>query len=158
MLYTGSRNYSICNLELDSEARLWSGSGIRYGRVSRSAASGFYTVTPCRVLDTRASGGALAAGGTLPVQVVGGCGIPAGASAVSVNVTVVGATAGGQMTAFPTGEPRPGTSVISFPAAVTRANNAVLKLGDGSLSFFNGQTSGAAHLVIDVNGYFHEGT
>ena len=88
---------------------------------------------------------------------VGACGIPAGASAVSVNVTVVGPSAQGEMTAYPANVSRPNTSVISYRPGIVRANNAILKLGNGALAFYCNQPSGNAHLIIDVNGYFMEG-
>ena len=48
----------------------------------------FYTVTPCRMLDTRA-GAPLASGVPLLVSAAGACGIPANARAVAVNVTTI---------------------------------------------------------------------
>jgi hypothetical protein len=37
---------------------------------------------------------------------------------------------------------------------VTRANNALLSLGAGaSLSLYSTQATGAAHVIVDVNGY-----
>jgi RHS repeat-associated protein len=116
----------------------------------------FYTLTPCRVLDTRSPYAPLAAGETRSVMLTGACGIPANATAVSVNLTAVDATAQGELTAFPANEPRPTASAISYQAALTRANNGILKLGNGALAFFANQPSGSAHLIIDVNGYFVE--
>ena len=114
----------------------------------------FYTLTPCRVLDTRSQGGAINAGETRSVAMAGICGIPSGASAVSVNLTVVTPTAQGELTAFPADEARPTTSAISYRAGIVRANNGVLKLGGDALAFYANQSSGNVHLIIDVNGYF----
>jgi ELWxxDGT repeat protein len=73
-----------------------------------TAGTGFYTVPPCRVFDTR-SGSPL---GTAPRRfaVGGSCGIPATALAVTANLTAVGATDNGHVVAWPAGtaEPRPG--------------------------------------------------
>src|SRR5262249_29877906 len=60
--------------------------------VAAPTAKSFYTVTPCRLLDTRDSS-ALLSGTPLTFPVAGitafACGIPAGASAISANITVV---------------------------------------------------------------------
>ncbi|MGH2628036.1 MAG: RHS repeat-associated core domain-containing protein, partial [Anaerolineales bacterium] len=125
---------------------------------SASAADGFYTLTPCRVVDTRNQAAPVAAGETRIVQVAGVCGVPAAAAAVSLNMTVVDATERGEMTAMPaTVVSVPSSTVISYPASLARANNAVLKLGNGALGFYSRQPAGSAHLVVDVNGYFVEG-
>lgn len=113
----------------------------------------FYTVTPCRVFDTRLLGGPLGAGETRTFAISGICGVPADAVSVSVNITVAEATALGEMTAFPANESRPDTIAIAYPVTNARANNAVLKLGAGSLSFYN-NSAGTAQLILDVNGYF----
>ncbi len=118
---------------------------------------GFYTLPPCRLLDTRNQSAPLSAGETRTVPMAGSCGIPSGSSAVSVNITVVDASAQGEMTAFPANASRPTASAISYRSVLARANNAILKLGNGALAFFCNQPSGSAHLIIDVNGYFMEG-
>ena len=116
----------------------------------------FYTVTPCRMLDTR-SGSPLAAGGTLLVTLTGApCGIPSGATSVSANVTVTQQTAQGHLTIYPADVALPVISTIEFQAGVTRANNAVLGLsgdGFGQVRVFNG-SAGTVHVILDVNGYF----
>jgi hypothetical protein len=121
----------------------------------------FYTVTPCRILDTRNANGpwggpALSANQQRTFPIAGVCGIPSAAKSVSVNVTVTGPAAGGFFSLYP-GDAIPlGTSVLSFGAGQTRAASAVMRLatdGSGSLGVLNG-SSGAAHLILDVNGYF----
>jgi hypothetical protein len=117
----------------------------------------YYTVTPCRAYDSRAVGaaGALAAGTDNAILVAGYCGIPATAKAVSLNVTVVGPSAGGHLRLYASGTPRSGTSSISYASGQTRANNAVVSLGtDGALIVHVTQPSGTMQVVIDVNGYF----
>lgn len=114
----------------------------------------FYTLTPCRVLDTRDQSAPLSAGETRTVQMAGSCGIPSHAAAVAVNITVVNATTNGELTAYPANESKPTASAISYQAGLTRANNGILKLGNGALAFFNNQSSGSAHLIVDVTGYF----
>ncbi len=121
-----------------------------------STGGDFFTLTPCRVLDTRDQATPLTPGETRTVTLAGVCGIPSSATAVSINITAVDSTAQGEMTAWPANEPQPVTSAISYQASLNRANNGILKLGNGALSFFANQLSGTVHLVIDVNGYFTE--
>lgn len=120
----------------------------------------FYTLTPCRVLDTREASGApaLVAGATRVFTVVGQgagqCQVPPTAKAVSVNVTVTQPTSPGHLTVFPGGNP-PLASTINFFPGQTRANNAIVPLGaNGTISVLDGQPSGGTHFILDVNGYF----
>jgi hypothetical protein len=127
---------------------------------------GFFTVTPCRLIDTRAvegerGGPALMAGATRTFDVVAGsCSIPASARAISVNVTVTQATAAGYLQLFPAGGGTPTVSTINYSAGRTRGNNAIVRLGDlGQLAVRCGQAAGTtAHFILDVNGYFQEET
>lgn len=60
------------------------------------------------------------------------------------------------MVAFPSGASRPAASAISYRPMKAHANDAVLKLGGGAVSFHCNQPSGTASLIIDVNGYFKQ--
>ncbi|HXO27375.1 MAG TPA: hypothetical protein VOA80_08540 [Thermoanaerobaculia bacterium] len=121
----------------------------------------FYTLAPCRVLDTRGAQGslggpALGAGEKRTLVIAGVCGIPGGAPSVSVNVTITGAAAAGFLTLAPGGQPLPQTSAIDYAAGQTRANNSILGLardGSGSFVVLN-QSVGTVQLIVDVNGYF----
>ena len=121
----------------------------------------FYTLPPCRVIDTRGAQGSLAgpalgAGEQRTFVIAGACGIPGGAPSVSVNVTITSPTAGGFLTLAPGGQPMPLTSTINYAADATRANNAILGLArDGSGSFVVvNESVGTVQLILDVNGYF----
>jgi len=128
-----------------------------------AAGTSFHTLTPCRVVDTRNPdgpwGGPPLQPGLERIFDVGAspCGIPAGASAVSVNVTVTGAVGGGSLLVYAGDElQRPGASTISFSAGRTRANNAMVKLavdGSGTIKVYAG-TTGTVDFILDVNGYF----
>jgi hypothetical protein len=119
----------------------------------------FYTLTPCRVANTRTTDApALSSAVRRVLPVAGRCGIPATAKAVSANLTVVGAAGTGHIAAWPADQPAPATSVINFRLNQTRANNAILPLardGSGGLAvqaFVLG--GGTVDLLLDVNGYF----
>jgi hypothetical protein len=116
----------------------------------------FYTVTPCRLLDTRASGLPLIAATDRGFAAVGHCGIPTDARAVSINLTAVDPGAAGHLKLHSWGPP-PETSSINFVAGRTRANNAIVPLGPTGEILVRCNMPGstaAVHLVIDVNGYF----
>jgi hypothetical protein len=119
----------------------------------------FYTVTPCRIVDTRNPAGpvgapALSANAPRQFPITGYCGIPSTAKAVSLNVTIVFPTASGSVTLYPAFILPTGTNSISYSAGQVRANNAVLPLNAGQLSAVAGQAAGTVDLIIDVNGYF----
>jgi len=121
----------------------------------------YYTVTPCRLVDTRNAAGpwggpALLAGADRTFAVVGQCGIPGTARAVSANVAATQSTTGpGFLTLYPAGVSLPLASTVNYGAGQTRANNAIVPLGAaGDLAVHCGQASGTAHVIIDVNGYF----
>jgi hypothetical protein len=122
--------------------------------------AGYYTLTPCRVADTRDADGpyggpALSAGATRSFVMSGRCAIPAEADAVAINVSVTQPTAPGFLTLYPLGVTPPLASTINYGAGQTRANNAIVQLGSGkSLAVTCGQSSGATHVILDVVGYF----
>jgi hypothetical protein len=90
------------------------------------------------------------------VTMVGNCGIPVGAVAISANVTVTQPTAPGHLTLFAGNLTPPPTSNVSFSPGQTRANNAILGVstdGTGRVAVLNGSV-GTVHFVVDVNGYF----
>jgi hypothetical protein len=138
-------------------ARRWFLAGCASGAVCGS----FFTLTPCRLIDTRNptgpyGGPSLAAGASRSFTLAGQCGIPPTATALSVNVVSIGPTSGPAfLTGFPGGMPRPLISTVNAGAGQIRANNAILTLGGaGDISVYCGQGSGTADVVIDVNGYF----
>lgn len=125
----------------------------------QKAAAGLYTVTPCRIVDTRNPAGpwgapALEAGATRAFAIGGVCGVPADATAAALNVTITGATGAGSLTVFPGTGPAPETSSIHFAAGKTRANNVTMGLAAGILSVLDRQAEGTVELIIDVSGYY----
>ncbi len=120
----------------------------------------FYTVVPCRILDTRLANGplggpALPAGGSRTFVAAGQCGIPADARSIAGNLSVTNSTASGYLTAYAGGLSLPPTSTINYRSGQTRANNAVLSLGlSGDFVLRTGQSTGTVDVIVDVTGYF----
>jgi PKD repeat protein len=118
----------------------------------------FYTVTPCRLLDTRITLSPLLAGAAArPIPVAGVCGVPFGARSVAVNLTAVSATTAGAISIYPADYPSGFNNTIDFNTGGVRACGAVLPLssdGLGELAATAVLTSGQVQLVIDVSGYF----
>ncbi len=127
----------------------------------------FVGANPLRLVDTRnAVGGPTgvvrpATPRSVPVRGVtvdvGGVArqVPADASAVALNVTMVDAGAQGYATVWPCGTPRPEASNVNFAAGATVANGVVAPIGpDGSVCVY---TSTDAHLLVDLAGWFAGG-
>ena len=120
-----------------------------------TAGLSFYTVTPCRLVDTRGPDAPiLTQGEERTFTVVGRCGVPATAKALALNVTVAGPTAAGNMQLWPGGTERPSTPIINFGAGQTQANNAVVAVGPSGAVNAVLSPAGQAHLIVDVSGYF----
>jgi hypothetical protein len=125
------------------------------------AAAKFYSLAPCRLVDTRnadapLAGPVLAAGASRLFDIRNVCGVPTTAGSVSLNLTVTQPASPGYLTLFPGSATPPLASSINFRAGQTRANNAITPLasdGSGTIGILNG-SSGNAHVIVDVNGYF----
>jgi len=121
---------------------------------------GFYTVTPCRLVDTRNptgpfGGPALQANSNRSFTIAGRCGIPSTAEAVTLNVTATQADSSGDLSLYPGGSSMPTSSAINYSAGKTRANNGTDALGPaGDLVVHCDQAAGSVHLLLDVSGYF----
>ncbi|MDA7773152.1 DUF5011 domain-containing protein [Pseudomonadales bacterium] len=81
--------------------------------------------------------------------------VPAGATAASLNVTVVNPVAGGFVTVWPCGVTRPLSSNLNFVAGDIVPNGVIASIGsNGSVCFYSSQES---DLIVDIAGWF-EGT
>jgi hypothetical protein len=123
----------------------------------------FYPVNPFRVLDTRAPLGVPSAvpaqsGQPLAVRVAGIGEVPASAvSMVALNVTVTAPTQRGFLTVYPDGEAKPGTSNLNFVAHQTVPNLVVARVpASGFVDL--ALSAGAAHVLVDVVGWFGSAT
>jgi hypothetical protein len=117
----------------------------------------FHPVDSTRVLDTRPTGG-LAAARIVRFPVAGQGAIPPDASAVTVNMTVLGPATAGSITVFPGDTAWNATASISFAAKQAKQSMITAKLGgDGSLAVRNNIAS-AIQVIADVVGYYAGGT
>ena len=119
---------------------------------------GFDGLTPNRLLDTREVGQGPCVNGVRNLTVTGGTTtVPEGASAVSLNVTVVSPLTPGYLTVFPTGATRPTASTLNYVAGQVVPNGTVVKVGDnGAISLYT--NSGCPHVIVDVVGYYEGST
>jgi hypothetical protein len=123
------------------------------GSASPAGSSGlFVPIAPTRAYDSRTPPATLHQSlSTKAVQMGGGV-IPAGASAVSMNLTSDAAVAPGFLTVFPADQPLPTISNLNYGTFDPRANASVVMLSTGgALNTLVNQTT---HVIIDVNGYF----
>jgi len=116
----------------------------------------FYTLTPCRIVDTRngQNGGTLQAGVERDYAIPPNCGIPSYATAYSFNVTVL-PTQGELdfLTVWPQGEPMPNTSTLNDYTGTIVANAAIVPAGPNNTTAFQ-PFNKPTDLLLDVNGYF----
>jgi uncharacterized repeat protein (TIGR01451 family) len=123
--------------------------------------TGYYTLPPCRLVDTRLADGplggpALAANVARDFVLAGACGVPADAVAVVLISTAVAPTAAGGLQIYAAGgTPLADGGIVHYGAGVTRASNGIVVLGaGGAVSALAEQPAGTVHLVLDVAGYF----
>jgi len=121
----------------------------------------FASVEPQRLMDTRSDPAyhvgdqhQFGQGETQDLVVAGGTSpVPANATAVVVNVTVVDPTASSHVDVWPTGAAQPNVSNVNFTPGETVPNLAEVKIGDGGqISLFN--RNGSVDVIVDVVGYY----
>ncbi|MFD1703100.1 hypothetical protein ACFSCV_08790 [Methylopila henanensis] len=118
-------------------------------------------ITPCRAFSNAAT---MTATQTKSYQIAGasdfstqggpavGCGIPASAKAVAINLTANGPTGTGFLRAFASDTPRPATAVLNYRSGASITGAATVALGaTGQLSIY---ASAATKVVGDVTGYY----
>jgi hypothetical protein len=109
-----------------------------------------YTLTPCRVIDTRKGNGAFS--GELTVDVVDSpCAPPSTAQAYVFNATVVPSGGLGYLTLWPDREPKPLVSTLNAIDGAITSNMAIVPNINGSTDAF---ASGITQLILDISSYF----
>ena len=126
----------------------------------------FFPVTPCRVADTRNAvgvngGPALTVLQTRTFRIQGNCGVPVGAKAVTVNVTVVQPGEAGWLGLYPSATSFSGTSTINFNTGeFAIANGAIVPLSAATNDIsvlwgnYSSNRTNTANVILDVTGYF----
>ncbi len=124
-----------------------------FDSASDSSALAFFPLTPCRILDTRNSGGPISGGQEHDFPIPGNCGIPSDAVAYSLNITAVPSSGGvSYVTVWPKGQTQPLVSTLNDPTGTVVANAAIVPAGgDNATAVFPSNTT---NLLIDTNGYF----
>jgi hypothetical protein len=125
----------------------------------------FVPITPCRLFDTRPAPdnvgprtAPLTAGDTFTVPVRGSngnCVIPAGATGVAMNVTIVNPTGFSYLTIYPGDASRPLSSNLNWtPSSSPTPNQVTVKLGEslGDIKVYN--LAGSVDVLADIVGYF----
>jgi|CXWL01.1.fsa_nt_gi uncharacterized protein (DUF1501 family) len=122
-----------------------------------SIASGFVSLAPLRLFDTRDGTGGrstpIGQGESWAFPIAGLYGVPADATAVALNVTADGATAPSYVSVWPGGTVKPFTANLNPVPGLAVPNLAIGQLGPaGSVSFYN--NTGSVNLLADLVGYF----
>jgi hypothetical protein len=111
---------------------------------------------PTRVLDTRKAIGVttktpLPTGGTISLNLAGK--VPAGTTAVAMNLTETGATGNGLLTAYPKGSALPVASNLNYATGQTLANVVIVPVADDTVEIHE-SGSGSANVLADLVGYY----
>ena len=120
----------------------------------------FFTVAPCRAVDTRDPVGALGGPALTPQSartfaLAGACGIPASAKSVAVNLTVTQPAAPGTSSFIPRKWPSPCEQhqLLRGADALEQRDPSAL---DGWIRVVavENAAAGSVHFILDVSGYF----
>jgi hypothetical protein len=149
------------------------GMAIASGSTQTQAAGPFQfnSLTPCRIFDTRdtnqssptyVGGIKLVNPGPHKFNIKNKCGVPPGAQAVTLNVTVVSPNVAGDLRMFPSDVAQPVVSTLNYNAGEPAlANGAIVPLAAAAtqdLSIVLGMAAAAGagniHVLVDVTGYF----
>ncbi len=141
-------------------------SGYFVGQNNMLGGGAYHPITSGRILDTRTDTGALPAGYEIMIPFSfnhpGGPDIDSHVSAVAFNITAVGPTTTGYLSTD--GD---NTSVLNFAKGQTVPNMAILHtdhcmssqcLNMPYIVIYNGQTTGKTEVLVDVIGYYDDGS
>ena len=124
-----------------------------------SSGDTYHAIDPTRLLDTRYGNGLsarLSANAPATFQITGRGGIPAGATAITGNVTVTDETDSWAIFVGPIPIVHPASSTLNFVAGDIRANGLTVALGAGGKlsATYMARDGATTDLVVDVTGYF----
>lgn len=159
-------NFAIVEVDATREVCVFSSGGTDVivdlvGHVGPGGST-FHEDEPRRVLDTREASlrPSTVDSPVAPRQVVrvdrSRLGVPVGATAVLVNLTVTRATGPGFLTAYPCTDARPATSNVNYDRGADRANTSIVALassGGAEAAFCVELEPAAADVIVDVVGW-----
>jgi hypothetical protein len=119
---------------------------------SGANAMSLYTLTPCRVLDTRQMPPGLPFSGERTVNVAGSsCAVPLSATSYVLNATVVPSGPLGYLTLWPYGQLQPLVSTLNAADGFITSNMAAVPTENGSIDAY---AAGLTQLIVDISSYF----
>ena len=126
-----------------------------------AVSSGFFVLSPCRILDTRDAVGVLG-GPSIPAfsdrqfPASGICGIPSTAKSLVANLTVVNPPSSGFLRTYAGDVTLPVSTSVAFNAGSVRGNNVVLRLSvnGGTVFAIRNDSNAPVDVILDVSGYF----
>jgi hypothetical protein len=127
-------------------------------------AGSFVAVAPTRVVDTRSGlagnpKGSVGPNAAINAQIGGKAGVPStNVSAVAVTISTVTPTEAGVIVAWAADEDQPATANVQFAKGQQVSTLAVVPVSSGGAIKLANRSSGRVHLVVDVSGYFVDGS
>ena len=110
-----------------------------------------YSVSPCRVYDSRNNQGQPFQG-ERTIDVAGSaCAPPASAQSYVLNGTVVPSGSMGYLSLWPDGEQMPVVSTLNAYDGLVTSNMAIVPTSNGSIDAY---AAGLTQLILDISGYF----
>jgi hypothetical protein len=111
-----------------------------------------YTMTPCRILDTRLPPqGPFQGERTVPVTTGNNCSVSGAAKAYVFNATALPVKTLGFLTLWQDGLPRPTPSTLNAEDGAVASNMAIVATTNGSIDAFADLPT---QLILDITGYF----
>ena len=155
MVRRGGRALAIASLTLASIVAV--AATAERSAAAASNTSRFEAGAPCRLADVReGSGYERVDSRIVRVYVTDRCGVPAGATAIALTVTVDNALMPGSgfVSIWPEGAPMPTASIVNYRAREIRANATIGRVGiGGAIDLY---TQNGAPVIVDVTGWFVE--
>jgi len=123
----------------------------------------FKPVDPCRIVDTRVSGGPITGGTSRAFFSHGNTTSQGGTicndpnfdpSAALINITAVDPSSTGHLRVYPVGSSLPNAAILNYKAGTNLANSTIAKTARAAGFDFRIYTNRTTHVVVDLMGYF----
>jgi len=123
-----------------------------YFAAPASGGLSLYPAAPCRVLDTRSTGGAFSGQRNPPVNVAASaCNVPSAAQGYVFNATVIPVRSLGYLTLWADDDRQPTASTLNAVDGAVTSNMAIVGNQDGKTDAY---AYGATQLLMDISSYF----